>query len=73
MKFVVKANDDKPAKLNGKHVSSLCRARNHRGIYRVIFNEGESNECYAAVCKKFKELCEEARNVIYERLVNLEI
>ena len=34
-----------------------------------VFNAGESNECYDDVCKKFKELCEGARNVIYERLV----
>ena len=34
-----------------------------------VFNAGESNECYDDVCKKFKELREGARNVIYERLV----
>ena len=32
-------------------------------------DEGEEKENYADVCKKFKELCEGVRNVIYERLV----
>ena len=34
-----------------------------------VYDEGEEKENYADVCKKFKELCEGARNVIYERLV----
>ena len=34
-----------------------------------VYNAGEEKENYADVCKKFKELCEGPRNVIYERLV----
>lgn len=33
------------------------------------YEEGESLESFADVCKKFSELCQGAKNVIYERLV----
>ena len=47
----------------------MCWARAIEEYSHFAFNAGESNECYDDVCKKFKELCEGARNVIYERLV----
>ena len=34
-----------------------------------VFDESESKECLTDVCRKFEELCQGARNVIYERLV----
>ena len=34
-----------------------------------VYNEGEEKENYADICKKFKELCEGARNGKYERLL----
>ena len=34
-----------------------------------VCNEGESKDSFKDVCEKFEELCQGARNVIYERLV----
>ena len=34
-----------------------------------VYNEGESKDRFKDVCKKFEELCQPARNFIYERLV----
>ena len=34
-----------------------------------VSTEEEDKDCYKDVCRKFEELCQGARNVIYERLV----
>ena len=34
-----------------------------------VCNEGESKDSFKDVCEKFEELCQGARNVIYEQLV----
>lgn len=34
-----------------------------------VFTDEEDKHCYQDVCRKFEELCQGARNVIYERLV----
>ena len=34
-----------------------------------VCNEGESKDSFKDVCKKFEELCQGARNVIYQRQV----
>ena len=67
--LVAKGKDEKPDKLK-VNMSLNCAGPEAIEEYsHFVYNEGEEKENYADVCKKFKELCEGARNVIYERLV----
>ena len=67
--LVAKGKDEKPDKLKVNMLLHCAGPEAIEEYSHFVFNEGESNERYADVCKKFKELCEGARNVIYERLV----
>ena len=61
--LVTKGKDSKLDKLKVHVNLLLCWLR----IQSFVYNEGEDKECFADICNKFKELCEGARNVIYER------
>ena len=67
--LVAEAKDEKPDKLNVNMLLHCAGPEAIEECSHFVFNAGESNECYDDVCKKFEELCEGARNVIYERLV----
>ena len=67
--LVAKAKDEKPDKLKVNMLLHCAGPEAIEEYSHFVFNAGESNERYDDVCKKFKELCEGARNVIYERLV----
>ena len=67
--LVAEAKDEKPDKLKVNMLLHCAGPEAIEECSHFVFNEGESNECYDDVCKKFKELCEGARNVIYEQLV----
>lgn len=66
---VAKGKDEKPDKLKVNMLLHCACPEAIEEYSRFVFNEGESNECYADVGKKFEELCEGARSIIYERLV----
>ena len=67
--LVAKGKDEKPDKLKVNMPLHCAGPEAIEEYSHFVFNEGESNERYERYCKKFKELCEGARNVIYERLV----
>lgn len=67
--LVAKGKDEKPDKLKVNMLLNCAGPEAIEEYSHFVYNEGEEKENYADVCKKFKELCEGARNVIYERLV----
>ncbi|XP_048590510.1 uncharacterized protein LOC125573783 [Nematostella vectensis] len=67
--LVAKGKDEKPDKLKVNLLLNCAGADAIEEYSHFVFNEGESNESYEDVCRKFKEHCQGARNVIYERLV----
>lgn len=69
--LVAKGKDGKPAKLK---VNLLLNCAGPEGIEEYshfVYNERKDKECFADVCNKFQELCEGARNVIYEGLTSI--
>ena len=67
--LVAKGKDEKPDKLKVNMLLNCAGPEAIEEYSHFVYNAGEEKENYADVCKKFKELCEGARNVIYERLV----
>ena len=67
--LVAKGKDEKPDKIKVNLLLNCAGPEAIEEYSHFEFREGEDNECYEDVCKKFKELCEGAKNVIYERLV----
>ena len=67
--LVAKGKDEKPDKLKVNMLLNCAGPEAIEEYSHFVYNEGEEKENYADVSKKFKELCEGARNVIYERLV----
>ena len=67
--LVAKGKDEKPDKLKVNMLLNCAGPEAIEEYSHFVYNVGEEKENYADVCKKFKELCEGARNVIYERLV----
>ena len=67
--LVAKGKDSKPDKLKVNLLLNCAGPEAIEEYSHFVYNEGEDKECFADVCSKFKELCEGARNVIYERLV----
>ena len=67
--LVAKGKDEKPDKLKVNMLLNCAGPEAIEEYSHFVYNEGEEKESYADVCKKFKELCEGARKVIYERLV----
>ena len=67
--LVVRGKDDKADKLK---VNMLLHCSGPEAIEEYshfVFTDGENKDCYQDVCRKFEELCQGVRNVIYERLV----
>ena len=67
--LVAKGEDEKPDKLKVNMLLNCAGPEAIEEYSHFVYNEGEEKENYANACKKFKELCEGARNVIYERLL----
>ena len=63
--LVGKGKDEKPDKLKVNMLLNCAGPEAIEEYSPFVYNEGEEKENYADVCKKFKELCEGARNVIY--------
>ena len=62
----MKGKDEKPDKLKVNMLRNCAGPAAIEEYSHFVYNEGEEKENYADVCKKFKELCKGARNVIYE-------
>ena len=66
--LVAKGKDEKLDKLKVNMLINSAGPEAIEEYSHFVYNEGEEKGNYADVCKKFKELCEGATNVIYERL-----
>ena len=67
--LVAKGKDEKPDKLKEYMLLNCAGPEEIEECSHFVYNEGEEKENYADVCKKFKELCEGARNVIYITII----
>lgn len=67
--LIAKEKDGKAEKLKVNMLLNCAGPEAIEEYSHFIYNGEESNECYADVCTKFKQLCEGAKNVIYERLM----
>ena len=67
--LIAKEKDKKPDKLKVNLLLNCAGPEAIEEDSHFVYNEGESKDSFATVCKKFTELCEGAKNVIYERLV----
>lgn len=66
--LMAKGKDGKPDKLKVNLLLNCVGPEAIEEYSHFVYSERKDKECFADVCNKFKELCEGARNVIYERL-----
>ena len=67
--LVAKGKDDKADKLKVNMLLHCAGPEAIEEYSHFVFTDEEDKDCYQDVCRKFEELCQGARNVIYERLV----
>ena len=67
--LVAKGKDDKADKLKVNMLLHCAGPEAIEEYCHFVFTDEEDKDCYQDVCRKFDELCQGARNVIYERLV----
>ena len=67
--LVAKGKDDEADKLKVNMLLHCAGPEAIEEYSHFVFTDEEDKDCYQDVCRKFEELCQGARNVIYERLV----
>ena len=67
--LVAKGKDDKADKLKVNMLLHCAGPEAIEEYSHFVFTDEEDKDSYQDVCRKFEELCQGARNVIYERLV----
>ena len=67
--LVAKGKDAKADKLKVNLLLHCAGPEAIEEYSHFVFTDEEDKDCYQDVCRKFEELCQGSRNVIYERLV----